>query len=389
MKDKIVLITAGGHISSFHAAMKSMYLTLERVVGNKFEIYGARGGLTGLIEDDFIPVFYEDIDENRAGSLIGTDRKKVSNYDINRIVENVSKNNIYAIVMMGGDNHMAEAARLYEETHVNIVAFPKTMDGDLSSFITLGWDTAVTIGAINTRLHYCSAMTSGGVFYVGLFGRNTDWVICGVDVYGVADRSIPCEQTYEWGFVWEKILNSLKENEQKYDVRFAVVPYSEGARINGLNTPLPEHQSIDKHGEIKLSSEWVGMELVRLTKRMGEDARFQAHTYSMRDSPPTRTDKILSAMAGEECIEMILEEDFGKAVLFQPDGNGFYITERAEMKEISKKRKVKDTEFFDYLKLKSTDAFISQYENLFSKSLGEITTKDDLVYRNMLRGKGG
>ena len=56
---------------------------------------------------------------------------------------------------------------------------------------------------------------------------------------------------YEWGFVWEKILNSLKENEQKYDVRFAVVPYSEGARINGLNTPLPEHQSIDKHGDCR------------------------------------------------------------------------------------------------------------------------------------------
>ncbi len=383
MVEKIVLVTAGGHISSFHAAMKKMHETLNSKAPGKFELWGADGGLEGLVSGKFIPIKENDIDENLAGSLIGADRKVA---DSSKVAEVIKANkDIYAVVMMGGDNHLGEAAKLYKEAGINIVGYPKTMDGDLNSLITLGWESAVTVGAIQTRNHHTSAMTYKRVFYVGLFGRNTDWTTAGVYAYGGADRAIPCEQEYEFEYIWSKIEESLKQNKEKYGKEFAVVPYSEGAKIIGVNEPPKEHCSYDAHNLPKLQPEWLGMELVRLTKKIKKkDSAFQAHTYDMRDSPPTETDKKLSGMAGSECVCMIIDGDFGKSAVFSPV-NDFYEVGRMPLEKVAVQRMLKPTGFFDYDELKTNKSFTQTYSDLFRKSLGNPPTKDDLVYRNLRR----
>ena len=380
-KEKIVLVTAGGPISCFHAAMERMHETLEEKAPGKYELVGAWGGLSGLIKGEFERIYYEDLDEDKAGSLIGADRKIA---DTSKIREVVKKNNIYSVVMMGGDNHLGEAAKIYKETGVNIVGYPKTMDGDLDSLISLGWESAVTVGAKATRNHHATAMTTRRIFYAGLFGRNTDLVPCAVSLYGGADRCIPCEQEYEWEYIWEKINESVKENQEKFRVPFAVVNFSEGAKIKGIKEPPEEHCSYDAHGLPKLQPEWLGLELVRLTKEKKIASGFECYTYSMRDTPPTETDKRLSRMAGEECINMVLEGDFGKCVVFEPEDE-FYKTGRKPLEEVAVQRKLKPTGFFDYQELKARESFLDVYGNLFMDSLGEPPKKEDLVYKNMLR----
>jgi 6-phosphofructokinase 1 len=385
MSDKIVVVTAGGPISCFHAGMKRMHEVLETEAPGKFELYGARGGLEGLIKGVFEPVCYEDLEEDRAGSLIGADRD-IANAE--KIVDVVKANDIYAVVMMGGDNHLGEAKKVYEETGVNIIGYPKTMDNDLShTDVALGYETAVTVGVRWTRLHHNTAMsvrtniTIGRVFYVGLFGRDSDWVLSGVTMWGCGDRGIVGEQKYDWDYVWRKINASLDENEDNYGIRFAVVPYSEGAQIKGIEIP-PEHRYSDMH-EIKLQPEWVGMELVRLTKDSGMPASFESHTYSMRDAPPTETDKRLSRMAGEECIRMILDRDFGKSVVFKAKGD-FYTVSREGLARVAVKRRLKPTGYFDYDELRPNPSFAEAYCNLFRASLGEPVAKEELIYKNML-----
>lgn len=387
MTEKILLITTGGHIASFHAAMMGMYKFLDEKAKGKFELLGAKGGIRGLIKEEFIPIHVKDIEICRAGSLIGADRRKIENSEIEKIVHSVGSCNnrgIYAVVMMGGDNHLSEAAKL-KEAGVNIVGYPKTMDGDLSSFISLGWETAVTVAARQTQFHHNTALTNRRVFYVGLFGRNTDWTLCGVTAYGGGDIGIPCEQSYSWDFVWEKINTSLMLNRDKYGIEFAVVPYSEGSKINEVMDLPKEHQSKDAHELPKLQPEWIGLELVRLTKKMGKNAAFQTHTYDMRDSPPTETDKRLSWMAGEECMRMILENDFGNCAVFEPDGYGFYKTSRALLQDVSVQRMLKPTGFFDYDLLKPNKSFVNFYSDLFRGSLSKPPCKDKLVYQNMVR----
>ena len=381
MAERIALVTAGGHIASFHAAMRRMLEVLDERAEGRFELVGARGGLGGLMAGCFEPIRAEDLEIDRAGSLIGADRKVAQPEEVVRAVKG---NQIHAVVMMGGDNHLGEADRCHD-VGVRVVGYPKTMDGDLSSFITLGWPTAVTVGAMQTRWHHCSAMTNRRVFYVGLFGRDTDWTLAAVTAWGGGDFGIPCEQVYELETILGKVQEAVARNEEAYGIPFAVVPYSEGAQIEDLKRPPDEHRSVGAFKLPKLQPEWIGMELVRVTKGAGLAACCQTHSYDMRDTPPTETDKRLSAMAGEECIQMILDGDFGKAVVFEPDGAGFFRTARRPLEEVAVQRPLAPTGFFDYESLRPTPRLTETYGGLFRPSLGDPPRKDDLVYRNLLR----
>lgn len=377
------MITAGGHISSFHAAMKKMHETLEKNAPGRFNLVGANGGLEGLVKYGVIPIKYEDIEEDRAGSLIGCDRKVP---EVGEIANALKKNQIYATIMMGGDDHLKDTAQL-SKLGIKVVGYPKTMDGDLASGVTLGYESAVSFAAIQVRNHFNTAMTFERIFYIGLFGRNTDWVPCAVSLYGGADRCIPCEEEYEWDYVAEKIETSVKENQERYKrngkgLKFAVVVYSEGAEIKAIDEPSEKHSSRDQRGHVRLQPEWVGLELVRLTKAKGYDACFQTYTYSLRDCPPTETDKKLSRMAGEECINMILQDDFGKCAVFLASGD-FYITSRELLEKVAIQKKLKPEGYFDYKELKPTEKFVNDYSRLFKHSLGNCPNKDSLVYKNL------
>jgi 6-phosphofructokinase len=226
-------------------------------------------------------------------------------------------------------------------------------------------------------------MTYNRVFFVGLFGRNTDWVTAAVTAYGGGDLGIPCEKEYDWEDILERIKAAYNKNAANYGRGFAVVPYSEGACIRGVDPPPANHCSLDKHGLPKLQPEWLGLELVRLCKEAKLSAAFQTHTYDMRDYPPTETDKTLSAMAGEKCMEMVLEREFGKAVVFKPIDD-FYTVDTAPLTQVAVQRKLSDTDYFDYQNLKTNASFIRDYGNLFRPSLGDPPNKEALVYPCML-----
>jgi 6-phosphofructokinase len=379
MIKKIAIVTAGGHISGYHQAMLSISETLEDEAPGEFELVGANFGFKGLEKRKYIPVRREDIDVDRAGSLTGSDRKIA---DLGKVIDSVRKNGIYAIIVMGGDNHLGEAAKMAKEG-INVVGFSRTMDGDLSSGVTIGYESAVAVGAQRTREHHNTAMTYSRVFYVPIFGRNTDWTVVGVTAYGGGDRGLPCEQEYSWNELWGKIDDSLDSNEERYGVRFAVVVSSEGVKIKEMKGIPREHTFNDAHKQEKLRPEWVGMELERLTKESGMDACFQAHTYDMRDAPPTETEKHLSGMGGKECARMVLDGDFGKAIVFAPDG-AFYKVGRAPLEEVKVQRALKPEGYFDYKELRPTQKFIDDYGRLFHTTLGDAPIKDELVYRNML-----
>lgn len=377
MPKRIVLLTAGGHISAFHAAFSAIAGALERNAPGQYELLGARGGVQGLLDGDLVKIHAAHIEPDRAGSMIGADRYLASPDQIKKAIRSYG---IHAIVIMGGDNHMGEMANL---AGASVVGYPKTMDGDLNSFISLGWHTAVTVGAQQTRWHHHCAMTNSRVFFVGLFGRNTDWTLCGVTAYGGGDLGIPCEAEYHVGDILTRIQQAVETNRQRYGIGFAVVPYSEGMRLQGISEPLEVHSPRDVFGQPKLQPEWIGMELVRLAKQAGLSAAFQVHSYDLRDSPPTSTDQRLSRMAGEECVAMILEQDFGQAVIFEPDGQGFYRTARRPISQVAKQRALRPLGFFDYDKLKPLPKFHDTYGDLFRDPLGTPPCKDSLVYQNL------
>ena len=381
-KPRVIVTTASGPIAPFSAG----YITLCDMLSDDYDLFASVFGIEGLEKGVFEPINLFLLGHFDAGAPYGADRNPG---DIGKILDNVSSDDI--LIMMGGDNHLKVAHELHK-AGVNVVGYPKTMDGDTSAFITCGWDTAVHNYATAIRNHHRTAAALKRVFFVGEFGRDRDGVLIPSAAWGGADRAIPSEGgVLNWEYhILPKIMESYEENGRRYKINgtgfpFAVVPFSEGAMIDAVPEPPGYMQDKDSHGEVKLQPEWIGLNLVYLMKQAGVKAAFQVYTYSGRDAHPTQTDLDFSKMACEEIVCMIRDKDFGKCAVFKPLDNG-YITARAPLDEVAVKRSFLDSGLFDYEDLVPNKArLLSEYGNLFRDSLGNIPEKDELVYRTMQR----
>src|SRR5919202_407805 len=107
---------------------------------------------------------------------------------IRRIKENLGKQEIEALVTIGGEDTLGVAARLSDEYGVPCVGVPKTIDNDLSATdYTFGFDTAVGIAteAID-RLH-TTAESHHRALVVEVMGRHAGWIALHAGMAGGAN----------------------------------------------------------------------------------------------------------------------------------------------------------------------------------------------------------
>ncbi len=128
----------------------------------------------------------------RGGTILGSSRTnplKVQD-GIRRIKENLAKQEIRALVAIGGEDTLGVAARLSGEYGVPCVGVPKTIDNDLSATdYTFGFDTAVNIAteAID-RLH-TTAESHMRVLVVEVMGRHAGWIAPALRAWPAAPTS--------------------------------------------------------------------------------------------------------------------------------------------------------------------------------------------------------
>ena len=152
-KQIVGVILSGGQAPGGHNVISGLYDAL-KATNPENELYGFKGGPSGLIEDDYV-VFddaFIDAYRNTGGfDIIGSGRTKLETEEQFAIVSEVcKKHGITAIVIIGGDDSNTNAAVLAEymakhETGVQVIGCPKTIDGDLKNDdieISFGFDTA-------------------------------------------------------------------------------------------------------------------------------------------------------------------------------------------------------------------------------------------------------
>ena len=154
MKKQIVgVILSGGQAPGGHNVVCGLYDAL-KATNKENELYGFKGGPSGLIEDDYIVMTDEYINQfrNTGGfDIIGSGRTKLETNEQFAIAADVcKKHGITAIVIIGGDDSNTNAAVLAEyfaahNTGVQVIGCPKTIDGDLKNEdieCSFGFDTA-------------------------------------------------------------------------------------------------------------------------------------------------------------------------------------------------------------------------------------------------------
>ncbi|MBQ4619256.1 MAG: diphosphate--fructose-6-phosphate 1-phosphotransferase, partial [Clostridia bacterium] len=152
-KQIVGVILSGGQAPGGHNVVSGLYDAL-KATSKENELYGFKGGPSGLIDDDYIVFTDEYINQyrNTGGfDIIGSGRTKLETEEQFKIVaENCKKHGITAIVIIGGDDSNTNAAVLAEyfaanNTGVQVIGCPKTIDGDLKNEdieCSFGFDTA-------------------------------------------------------------------------------------------------------------------------------------------------------------------------------------------------------------------------------------------------------
>ena len=152
-KQIVGVILSGGQAPGGHNVICGLYDAL-KATNPENELYGFKGGPSGLIEDDYVIFDDKYIDEyrNTGGfDIIGSGRTKLETEEQFAIVAEVcKKHGITAVVIIGGDDSNTNAAVLAEYfaaqgTGVQVIGCPKTIDGDLKNEdieCSFGFDTA-------------------------------------------------------------------------------------------------------------------------------------------------------------------------------------------------------------------------------------------------------
>ena len=152
-KHIVGVILSGGQAPGGHNVICGLYDAL-KATNPENELYGFKGGPSGLIEDNYLVFTDEYIDQyrNTGGfDIIGSGRTKLETAEQFAIVADVcKKRGITAIVIIGGDDSNTNAGVLAEymaanNTGVQVIGCPKTIDGDLKNEdieISFGFDTA-------------------------------------------------------------------------------------------------------------------------------------------------------------------------------------------------------------------------------------------------------
>ena len=151
-KQVVGVILSGGQAPGGHNVVSGLYDALKAT--NKDNVLlGFKGGPSGLLEDKYIEMTDEYIDQyrNTGGfDIIGSGRTKLETPEQFAVAAEVCKKHGITAIVIGGDDSNTNACTLAEymaanNTGVQVIGCPKTIDGDLKNEdieCSFGFDTA-------------------------------------------------------------------------------------------------------------------------------------------------------------------------------------------------------------------------------------------------------
>jgi pyrophosphate--fructose-6-phosphate 1-phosphotransferase len=153
---KAGVILSGGQAPGGHNVIAGLYDGLKKLNPSN-ELYGFKGGPSGLIDNKYVKFDDAFIDEyrNTGGfDIIGSGRTKLETEEqFDKTIANCKALGINAIVIIGGDDSNTNACMLAEyclkkQSGIQVIGCPKTIDGDLKNEwieTSFGFDTATKV----------------------------------------------------------------------------------------------------------------------------------------------------------------------------------------------------------------------------------------------------
>ena len=304
---------------------------------------GIKDGWLGLVEGSFMSLDLKSISGllPRGGSILGTSRTNPFKREggPQKVLDNIKKNGIYAVVVIGGDDTLGVAHKM-GELGLPCVGVPKTIDNDLSlTDYTFGFQTAVQIAceAID-RLH-TTAEAHHRVMILEVMGRYTGWIALEAGIAGGADTILIPEKPFDINEVCKNIQQRLERGKA-----FSLVVIAEGAKPKG-DQNIVYGTGSDEFGNPRLGGVgyFVGKKIER---RIGIETRVVVLGHLQRGGSPIAFDRVLATRYGIAAIDSVHKGQFGQMVALK--GNKIV---SVLLKDVIGKRKTVNLELYKISKV--------------------------------------
>lgn len=305
---RIAVLTGGGDCPGLNAAIRAV---ARSCFAQDWTVLGVKNGWAGLLGEGQV----EELSRksvsgilNLGGTILGTSRTNPAKKeeDMQKVVANLAKYGVDALVAIGGDDTLSVAKRLHE-VGAKVVGVPKTMDNDLSETdYCIGFDSAVQVvmEALD-RLH-TTASAHHRVLVVEVMGRDAGWVAVEGGLAGGADMILIPEVPSDV----DKVCRHL-ERRRAAGKDFSIIVVAEGVKLPDLEEDR-ELGQLDAFGHARLDKRGVAEHLARqIEKRTGFESRVTVLGHLQRGGSPSVTDRVNGTRFGVAAVELIKEGKFG------------------------------------------------------------------------------
>jgi len=227
---KIGVFTSGGDAPGMNAAVRSV---VRSALYFGYEVAGIMKGYSGMISGDIKSLDARSVGNiiQRGGTILKSSRSEAFHTKAGRAkaYESLQKNNINALVAIGGDGTFTGASIFQKEYNIPIVGIPGTIDNDLyGTDFTIGFDTAINTAIEAIDKIRDTAMAHDRLFIIEVMGRHSGLIAIQTGLgSGAGSILIPEEKADT-----EKMLDNLQKGLDQQKM-FSIVVVAEGDNSGG------------------------------------------------------------------------------------------------------------------------------------------------------------
>ena len=318
---KIALLTGGGDCPGLNAVIRAV--TRSAILNYGYEVIGYKFGYRGLYNNDFMQLDLSAVSGllSRGGTILYSSNKdnlfdysveedgKIVKKDVSDIaVENLRKEGVDVLIVIGGDGTLT-SARDFARKGINVIGVPKTIDNDLGSTdITFGFNTSIGIATEALDRLHTTAESHHRIMILEVMGRNAGFIALESGVAGSADVILLPEIPYDINKIVEKI-----EDRKKQGKLFTIIVVAEGAKPKNGEVMVAKIVE-DSPDPIRLGG--IGNKLAEDLEKLVKDREVRCTVlgHIQRGGTTSTYDRILSTRYGVAAVELITEGKFGSMV---------------------------------------------------------------------------
>ncbi|MFN8370284.1 MAG: 6-phosphofructokinase [Bacteriovoracaceae bacterium] len=242
------LLCSGGDSSGMNSAIRAIVRT---GIINNLKMVGIKKGYAGLLKSKFVDMDVSSVGNiiQRGGTILQTSRcpEFLKPEGRKLAFDNLKKNNIDALIVIGGDGSFNGANLFNLETGMPVVGIPGTIDNDISGTeYTIGFDTAVSNAVEAVDKIRDTASSHERTFIVEVMGRSSQAIAIHVGVCTGAENVIfPTETKIPYQEIADNIQRGIKRGKNS-SILIAAEGYKSGISYD-IQTTLKEMFHIDSH----------------------------------------------------------------------------------------------------------------------------------------------